>query len=93
MAKGAEAKQKVEKIISEAFGDKFLGVEDKKIYVQAKENGEMITVAIALTVPKNVPNFASAEKVKDFDWSESASTPTEEDQRKVDELMAKLDLL
>ena len=53
----------------------------------------MITVAIALTVPKNVPNFAGAEKVKDFDWSESAPTPTEEDQRKVDELMARLDLL
>lgn len=88
MAKGAEAKQEVEKIISAAFGDKFLGVEDKKIYVQAKENGEMLTVAIALTVPKNVPNFAGAEQVKDFDWSES----TEEDRKKVDELMARLEL-
>ena len=52
MARGAQAKSKVEQIISSAFKDNFLGVYDKKLYVQAEENGEMVQVAISLTCPK-----------------------------------------
>ena len=52
MARGAQAKNKVEQIISSAFKDNFLGVYDKKLYVQAEENGEMVQVAISLTCPK-----------------------------------------
>ena len=33
MARGAQAKNKVEYIISSAFKDNFLGVYDKKLYV------------------------------------------------------------
>lgn len=52
MARGAQAKNKVEQIISSAFKDNFLGVYDKKLYVQAEENGEMVQIAISLTCPK-----------------------------------------
>ena len=52
MARGAQAKSKVEQIISSAFKDNFLGVYDKKLYVQAEENGEMVQIAISLTCPK-----------------------------------------
>lgn len=52
MARGAQAKNKVEQIISSAFKDNFLGIYDKKLYVQAEENGEMVQIAISLTCPK-----------------------------------------
>ena len=39
MAKGSQAKIEVEKKIIEAFGDKYLGTEDKKIYVLADDGG------------------------------------------------------
>ena len=51
--RGATAKVEVENIIRNAFGKNFLGVADKKIYVQADDgNGEMVNVAITLTCPK-----------------------------------------
>ena len=52
MAKGAVAKQVVEDKIREIFGKDFLGVADKKIYLQAEEDGEMVQVAITMTCPK-----------------------------------------
>lgn len=53
MAKGAIAKESVIKKITEAFGADYLGEVDKKYYVQAEENGEMVQVALSLTCPKN----------------------------------------
>lgn len=52
MAKGAIAKQVVEDKLREVFGKDFLGIADKKIYVQAEEDGQMIQVAITMTCPK-----------------------------------------
>jgi len=53
MAKGTNAKNEVENIIRNAFGKNFLGIADKKIYVNADDgNGEMMNVAISLTCPK-----------------------------------------
>ena len=49
---GEQGKSKVEQIISSAFKDNFLGIYDKKLYVQAEENGEMVQIAISLTCPK-----------------------------------------
>ena len=65
MARGAQAKNKVEQIISSAFKDNFLGVYDKKLYVQAEENGEMVQVAISLTCPKTP--VAISDKPLNFD--------------------------
>jgi 5,10-methenyltetrahydromethanopterin hydrogenase len=51
-AKGTEAKEKVKKIIADAFGQNFIGEYDKKLYINTTENGEQIQVAISLTCPK-----------------------------------------
>ena len=50
--RGAEAKNIVENKIRDAFGKDFLGIADKKIYVQAPEGGEMVNIALTLTCPK-----------------------------------------
>ena len=53
MAKGQIAKDYVAKKLAEAFGEHYIGEVDKKYYVEAPENGEMIQVAISMTCPKN----------------------------------------
>lgn len=50
--KGTVAKENVEKKIAQVFGENYLGIYDKKIYVMSEENGEKVQVAIALTCPK-----------------------------------------
>ena len=52
MARGQTAKLEVENIIRNAFGKNFLGIADKKIYVQADDGGEMVNIAISMTCPK-----------------------------------------
>ena len=52
MAKGNTAKQNVENIIREAFGQNFIGVQDKKLYVWVDDGGEKVQVALTLTCPK-----------------------------------------
>lgn len=52
MAKGNVAKEQVTNTIINAFGDKFIGISDKKIYVWAEENGEQLQIAISMTMPK-----------------------------------------
>lgn len=64
MAKGNIAKDYVTAKIQEIFGDNFLGVYDKKVYVQAPENGEMIQVALALTCPKTPVEIKTGPVVK-----------------------------
>lgn len=46
------AKSEVERKIALAFGDDFIGVQDKKIYVWADAGGERIQIAISMTAPK-----------------------------------------
>lgn len=52
-AKGAIAKADVEQRIIAAFGEDYIGIADKKIYVYGKENGEKVQIAISMTCPKN----------------------------------------
>lgn len=72
--RGSIAKEKVTDVISKAFGKDFVGIVDKKIYVQAEEDGEMVQVAITMTCPKN-PISAGGEDGLDFT---SAATPAGE---------------
>ncbi len=94
MAKrGDSARQSVTKTIADAFGTNFVGIQDKKIYVQAEDglNGEVIQFAISITMPK-VPVTISNNMVKGESKTQII-TPTElspEDQAKVKELMEKL---
>lgn len=51
--KGQEAKDRVIKTIATAFGDKYIGEIEKKVYVWSEENGAPMQVCLALTIPKN----------------------------------------
>lgn len=69
MARGSEAKNQVEKIIKEAFGDNFIGVFDKKLYVWGQEGAERVQIAITMTCPKNeIEVAAPTTPVKNGGW-------------------------
>ena len=51
-AKGTIAKTNVENKIKEAFGNDFVGIADKKLYVWAEDGGQKVQIAISLTCPK-----------------------------------------
>lgn len=91
MAKGAEAKEYVIKKIMNAFGEDFVGEQDKKLYVWGQEAGEKVQIAISLTCPKNpIGNFNFEEKEKTFEEENKAVEITEEEKIKIDELMKRL---
>lgn len=56
------AKSEVERRIANAFGEDFVGVQDKKIYVWADAGGERIQIAISMTAPKVWLEGGSAAK-------------------------------
>lgn len=69
MARGNEAKKQVEKIIKEAFGDNFIGVFDKKLYVWGQEGAERVQIAISMTCPKNeIEITAPSTPIKNGGW-------------------------
>lgn len=91
MAKGNVAKEVVVEKIKEAFGADFLGVQDKKVYVRAKESGEYVQIAISMTCPKSPVDFgeiseepAEARPVAEFKELSS------DDKEKIRELKEKL---
>lgn len=52
--KGAQARERVIKTIQQAFGENFIGINDKKLYVnQSEDDGAIYQFAIAITMPKN----------------------------------------
>lgn len=97
MARGNDAKELVIQKIQQAFGDKVIGIFDKKLYVWSEENGEAIQVAIALSCPKTP--IGSSNEVLDFEHMNVSTSPvkpqTEISQAELDEvanLMARLGL-
>lgn len=98
--RGDLAKQSAIATIQTAFGDDFVGLIDKKLYVNVKDgpNGEVVQLSIALTMPKT-PVSASAVPVTApatgtaAAWESKPATPTElsaEDKAKVADLCARL---
>lgn len=94
--RGDLAKQSAIATIQTAFGDDFVGLIDKKLYVNVKDgpNGEVVQLSIALTMPKT-PVSASAVPATDGNaaWESKPATPTElsaEDKAKVADLCARL---
>lgn len=71
---------------------------DKKIYLQAPENGEMVQIAISMTCPKNTIEVSNAPVVKngmiDFEAESTvvAPTATAEERETVQEMMRRLGL-
>lgn len=99
--RGDLAKQSAIATIQAAFGEDFVGLIDKKLYVNVKDgpNGEVVQLSIALTMPK-IPVSASAASVTTpatdgnaAAWESKPATPTElsaEDKAKVADLCARL---
>lgn len=78
MAKGATAKIEVENIIKNAFGNNFIGIVDKKLYVLADDGGQKVQIAITLTCPKvEVEVGAAAPVLQNGGWDfDTAAQPT-----------------
>lgn len=99
--KGDIARQTVAQTIIGAFQatNNFVCVQDKKIYVTAKdgENGELLQFAIAMTMPK-VPVAATQETgvPESATGTAATATPVEispEDKSKVEELKRMLGII
>lgn len=99
--RGDLAKQSAIATIQAAFGDDFVGLIDKKLYVNVKDgpNGEAVQLSIALTMPKTpvsasaVPVTTPATDGNAAAWESKPATPTElsaEDKAKVTDLCARL---
>ena len=106
-AKGTLAKENVVKILSQAFGDNFIGEFDKKVYVYANDGGEMVQIAISLTCPKNPIQVDKDISTSSGDWdfsdnpkmnsnvavmNASPAEITEEEKSNIADLMVKLGL-
>lgn len=102
MARGNDAKELVINKIKEAFGDSFVGVFDKKVYVWSEEDGQKMQVCIALTCPKTPVGdeviIPSGDGGINFEDVVVAAAPvksaevTAEEQQKIADLMASLGL-
>lgn len=101
MARGAIAKTQVEDIIAKAFGDKYIGTFDKKMYVWADDGGEQVQISIALTCPKVPIGADAAQKpaTLDFETNPAFAVPapaaaeiTPEETANLQELLKKLGL-
>ena len=107
MAKRGEvARERAKDIICNAFGEDFVTVQDKKIYVMAKdEGGEKVQFAITLTMPKT-PIDTGNTYVNKNDWTgtegpttaersapNTVSEISDEDRAKIDELMKTLGIV
>ena len=81
MAKRGEgAKNNVVKKIQEAFGEDFIGIRDKKIYVNAIDSpgNEKLQIAITFTLPKTV--------VETTNFEDNPTELSSADKRKVEDL-------
>lgn len=95
--RGDLAKQSAIATIQAAFGEDFVGLIDKKLYVNVKDgpNGEVVQLSIALTMPKT-PVASVTAPTGDSNaaaWENKPATPTElsaEDKAKVADLCARL---
>ena len=101
MAKGSIAKEVITKKLKEAFGSDFIGEVDKKIYVQAPENGEMVQIAISMTCPKTPVAVSNAPVVKngimDFEAKPALVAPkttevSEDERATIQDMMRRLGL-
>lgn len=105
MAKGAIAKQNVINIIQQAFGEDYIGVVDKKVYVWAEEDGAKVQIALSLTCPKvqvDAPAPAGSNVTADgWDFDSTPITEpsphqkaevTAEEQANIAEMMKRLGL-
>lgn len=99
MARGAIAKDEVIAKLQEAFGDNWIGEDNKKYYVWANDGGERVQIAISLTCPKNMVGVVASPASDGIDFSAApivATTkfePAEITQEEKDTLAAMMERL
>lgn len=78
-ARGSVAKENVIKKLAQAFGNDFIGENDKKVFLWANDGGERVQIALTLTCPKtfiDAPNAAApSENLGDWDFRDEAPKP------------------
>lgn len=90
MARGNIAKDNVINKIRLAFGDDFVGIIDKKVYVWADDGGERVQIALAMTCPKAI---AEVEEMRSEDTVISqVKEITPEERARINDIMARLNL-
>lgn len=101
MARGNVGKDNVIQKMRMAFGNDFIGIHDKKVYVWADDGGERVQIAISMTCPKtNVEigdshDWAPAEEDSAFPTPVAATVKSEltaEERKTINDLMARLNL-
>lgn len=95
MKKGDVARENVKNTIIEAFGEGFVAVQDKKIYVNSAEGDEVFQFAISITMPKTPIDAAPAgskatEGSVNSEVKFAATSLSDTDKQKVEELKQKL---
>lgn len=104
MARGAIAKQNVINTILNTFGEAaFLSADGKELRIEQMEDGELVQIKIAATCAKtnierpntsedSFPTAPTKKIVAPSDPNTNAGAPSAEEQQKVIDLMAKLNL-
>lgn len=92
MARGNVAKDNVIKKIQQTFGNDFVGIIDKKLYVWADDGGERVQIAISMTCPKNVVMATDEERVEIPTDMTTNNEISEEERQKVMDIMKRLNL-
>ena len=93
-AKGAIAKDNIVEKLKNTFGNDFIGVYDKKVYLWADDGGEKVQIAISMTCPKNYIGevTAAAPSKEEVSLTQEAFSVTPQEEKTIEELMAKLGL-
>ena len=92
IARGNVAKDNVIKKIQQTFGNDFVGIIDKKLYVWADDGGEQVQIAISMTCPKNVVMAIDEERVEISTGMMTNNEISEEERQKVMDIMKRLNL-
>ena len=102
MARGNVGKDNVIQKMRMAFGNDFIGIHDKKVYVWADDGGERVQIAISMTCPKTNVDIGDSHNWADTKEEDSACpTPaaatvkselTAEERKTINDLMARLNL-
>lgn len=87
MARGNAAKEKVIQKIAQAFGEDWAGIQDKKAYVWADDDGEKVLIALSLTCPK-----APIEEFQKVSATPEVKEISAEERKNIEELMRSLGL-